>query len=752
MVLLQLACIAALGLGLSRTWLDKPFYEDDGNWFYFAVLRNRGMRINSSAHVVPGHFGIHWVALQFARLFDADSPRFFYALKAAWLTATSLALYGMVYLFTADTLAAFMSAMAYTLVWTTPNTLYLLTYAEHFFLLPLIVAVSGMRLGMDGSVAWFALAGVMTAWSTQFKIINTPLLAVMPVGLFWAQSPWWGLAAYGVGAAVQILLPLAVAPGDTQINVLQSTYRPLMAFLRLQVRKHAALARPIYWLMDRSGGREFAESEYVETVHARSGQLKLSAKLEQVSHCLRDLSPMLVLACAGAAALPFSFEPVVLLALVWGAYFLAMQQVQQNYFTPHFSPIWLGVAVAAGVAAADTIHGAAADPASLAVYVLMAAQLAWLARVQVRDREPWRRDMLGYCHADKANFLRVAQTVGEYVRDNSGEDERLLVWGNHPAVYLYARRRGLGMHYLFTYGHGTTVRHDKWLFKDMQEAPPEWIVRYNNAVPESWNIENISGRIGVQYDLVQRIQIKDPKGRVARSYTGMPFDYPIYRRNDVHYLRMLKERARAALGADDAGACKAYLDRALALAPEDVEARLLAELAAAAPQDRRGLVEARVAAEKDPAAKGVAMRLLAALMHRSGEARPCLATLTKAMPLVGEDPAAMLLMGTLLVEMGEVVQGAQMLNEIMRIQPHSPLVMRALAAALVSLGQPEDAAELRRRSQRLVDNDPVLAGVLDGATQKDGVAAHKAAEGEPCLAGEGGGAAASVPDGDGRSA
>lgn len=716
-IILQLACIVALGLGLSRTWLGKPYYEDDGNWFYYAVFRDKGPRINFGVHSVPGHFGLHWVALQLSRVFDDDSPRFFYAAKAAWLTATSLAMYWTVFVFTGDMLSAFLTALAFTLVWTTPNTLFMLTYAEHFFLLPLLVALGAMRLGaVTDQLFWFAVAGGAVAWSTQFKITTTPVLAIMPLGLFWAQSPWWGLAVYGAAAAAQICLPLAVTPSRREVgppqNVLQMTYRSLFAYAAMVAGKYPALG-PLKQFLWRLGNVQRVNPyEYVSTVHRMHDGRTLAQKLEQVMHGVRDLSPLLVLAVAGVASLPWRFEPVVFAGLGFSAYFVLMQQVQGNYFTPHFSPIWVGVSIAAGVTAAQAIHQDGANAGSLVAYVLMAGQLAWLARVQVRESKPWRKDAVGYCHADKAYFMRVAQTVGEYVRDNSEENERLLVWGNHPAVYLYARRQTVGMKYLFTYGHSTVVRHEAHLFQALQETPPEWIVRYNNVVPESWNIENISGRTGVRYDLVQRIQIKDPKGRVARSYTGMPFDYPIYRRNDAHYLRMLKERARAALDADDAGACRVYLDRALALAPDDIEALLLAELAAAAPQDRRGLVEARVGVEKDPVAKGVALRLLAQQMRREGAVRPCLATLTKAMPLVGEDPAAMLLMGSLLVEMGEVAQGAQMLNEIMRIQPHSPLIMRALAEALVPLGQPEDAAELRRRAQRLVDNDPVLARVL----------------------------------------
>ena len=738
-IFLELLCIVALGLGLSRTWLDKPFYEDDGFWFYFAVFRDRGIRINGAYHAVQGHFGVQWVALQYARLCGDDSPRAFYALKAYWLAATSLVLYWTVYVYTGDTLASFLAGLFFTLVWTTPNTLFMLTYAEHFFLLPLFVAIGAMRMGaVSDQAAWYALAGVATAWTVQLKIINLPLLGLMALGLFWAPSPWSASAAYFGLAAVQTLLPLLAAPrrskGGHMYNALQVSYRTLAVYLDSLANKRPAF-RP---LADKAlawcGMRGVHPDEYVAQMQRFKGQ-PLAQRLSQVMHGVRDLSPLLVLAGAGAAALPWAFEPVVLAALGTSLFYLGLQQVQRNYFTPHFSPIWAGVAVAAGVAAARTMERAGVDASAMAVYVLLAAQAAWLVRVQLRDREPGRKDMLGYLPPDKAYFLRSAEAVGQYVRDNSQPHEKMLVWGNHPSVYLYARRQSVRIKYFFTYAHGTTVRHEDALFAVLQETPPEWIVRYNNVVPERWDINNIAGRIGVQYDLVQRIQIKDPKGRVVRAYTGMLLDYPIYRRNDAHYLRMLDERAGAALGAGDDEACRTYLDRALELAPQDAEARILADLLAAAPAERAGLLKARLDESGDPAAAAVVLRLLAVEMRRAGEAKASLPLLTKAMAKAPADSAVMRAMGEALVDLGEVAKGAQMLNEVMRVQPHSPLVMLALADALVPLGQPEDAAQLRRMAGRLVGNDPLLKRVLGaggmgagGAAASDGGAAQAAGQ------------------------
>lgn len=716
-IVIELLCIVALGLYLSRTWLEKPYYEDDGNWFYYAVFRNKGPKINRPGHSVPGHFGVHWLALQFARLFDDDSPRFFYALKAAWLAATSLAVYWVLFLFTQDTLVAFLGGVFFTLVWTTPNTLYMLTYAEHFFLLPLLCALGAMTLGVQGGHwLWFVLAGVFTGWTTQFKITNLPVLGLLPLGLFWAQTPWTGLAFYSVGGAAQILLPLAVVPsakrGGPAQNVLQMSYRPLIAYVNLLAKKYKVLHSLSERLWKAGNVNTFSKTEYVETVRKMHDQKTIIQKLEQVGHCVRDLLPLLVLAVAGVAMMPWHFEPVVVVALVLAAYYLFVQQLQQNYFTPHFSPVWVGVAMAAAAAAGQVLNGGRTDAGSMTVYVLLAALVCRMAYVHYQDRQPGREDMVGHCPPDKAHFMRVAQAVGEFVRDNSEEHERVLVWGNHPAVYLYARRQCVKMMHLFTYGHGTSVRHEDDLFKTLQASPPEWIVHYNNVVPENWDIDNIAGRTGVRYDLKQRIQIKDSRGRVVRAYTGMPFDYPIYRRNDAHYLLMLRERALAALDTGDAEACRFYLDRALSLAPDDVEAGLLDELAATPADDRRGMLQERLAAAKEPAVKDVLLRLLAGEMRRVGEVRPCLAMLTKSVSQGRSGPATMRLLGELLVDLGEVAQGAQMLNEVMRTYPHSPLVMIPLAKALIALKQPDDAAELQRRAEILVNNDLMLARVL----------------------------------------
>lgn len=189
----------------------KPLSEDDGVWLYQAAFSKDGVRPFEDRYFPMGYFNVQWLYAAVARFFPLRSSRDYHAVKLGWYALTALSVYALGLALTSDRLTALLSAELFILATAMPNTLFMFTYAEHFFQLPLNLCLTLTLLGFAGG-GWplFLLAGLCAGWAVQMKIVTLAVVGPVFLAAWFAPSPVFAALAYAVGFAVLMVLPLAL--------------------------------------------------------------------------------------------------------------------------------------------------------------------------------------------------------------------------------------------------------------------------------------------------------------------------------------------------------------------------------------------------------------------------------------------------------------------------------------------------------------------------------------------------------------
>ena len=136
-------------------------------------------------------------------------------------------------------------------------------------------------------------------------------------------------------------------------------------------------------------------------------------------------------------------------------------------------------------------------------------------------------------------YAQVAVDIGEYIKSNTNENDRIYVWGNMPVVYLYSERECVDFQYLFTYpvGVGIINSNYKVLLIHLKRNPPKYFTFFQYIdIVDSWNMEKVQSKINVPYKLEKMYPVRNQQ----KEYHPIP----LYVRDDEIYLKMLLERFR----------------------------------------------------------------------------------------------------------------------------------------------------------------------------------------------------------------
>ena len=200
-----------LSLLLTFPMVRKPLSEDDGNWFYLAVFWKKGVRLYKDSYYVYGYFGIQWIVSKIYNLLGFEKPCFFYYFKAAWYTLNTLSIYWLVLCFWHEPILALVAGMVFAIIIAIPNTLFVLTYGEHFFILPINLSIIFAYYGLSSGNSWyFALAGLMSAWAIQIKPTALLFCFTLPVAFYCVSNVYLPLIVYTVVLIGFNLLPIVV--------------------------------------------------------------------------------------------------------------------------------------------------------------------------------------------------------------------------------------------------------------------------------------------------------------------------------------------------------------------------------------------------------------------------------------------------------------------------------------------------------------------------------------------------------------
>ncbi len=160
------------------------------------------------------------------------------------------------------------------------------------------------------------------------------------------------------------------------------------------------------------------------------------------------------------------------------------------YFRPHYFILLLPItALLAGIAVAASIEALAAPETKRFKYVPA------IFFVAVFVFSVWRQHTF-YFSLDPAAAMKTtygaspffsALEIGNYLRQNAGEDARIAVLGSEPEIYFYAQRRS-ATGYLYMYSlivrHRFTDRMQQELMREVSANRPDYLVYVD--VPDSW--------------------------------------------------------------------------------------------------------------------------------------------------------------------------------------------------------------------------------------------------------------------------
>ena len=210
-LLINLLVLLIVSFILNLPMTRKPLSEDDGNWYYPAVFRNKGCRLYKNYFWVFGYFCVHWLASIIYNLFNFKNFEVFYYFKIIWYSLTSISIYWLTYCFWHNDILSLTAGLVFAIVTATPNTLFMLTYGEHFFILPINLCIIFTYYGIStGNLLFYFLAGLSSAWAFQIKPTALLFCILLPISFYLSPEFYWVIGIYFIAFISLNLLPLLI--------------------------------------------------------------------------------------------------------------------------------------------------------------------------------------------------------------------------------------------------------------------------------------------------------------------------------------------------------------------------------------------------------------------------------------------------------------------------------------------------------------------------------------------------------------
>lgn len=485
------AGLLLLTLLLLSPLLYYPFARDHGMYMVVAETMSRGGIPYADAWDLktPGIFFVFRTALS---LFGRDmwGVR---VIELLFLAGTALALSRLGRRLFPDWATAGPMGAAFFLLFAAFNLNYWHTaQAESFLMLPLVLGIDFALIALakpgnrQGSVA-AALSGICMAVVFVFKFPNIlpvacclPLIVTMPSSDPEAgqSSRFHRLLPVFIWYTAGTLLPLAVVASWFAAS---GAWDPMVETLFVFAPRYAGITAS-------SGLLAHGVNVFTGFFMPGSGLLMLKwLCLAGLVICLRSKKN------TGRFVLPLWF--ILSLAVIW---------VQGKFFLYHYLPLYLPCALLAGVAVAAIARGLSSRVRGseraqrrvkaflIAFLLVMPFQLDagtlmqhWREARQAAPVTAHGKDLSIY--SDGTDFSLAADLeVADYLRQNTGPDDTLFIWGYETLVYFLAERQQASR-FVTHQPLASTWQMPKWreeLMTDLVGRPPARIlVIRNDAMP-----------------------------------------------------------------------------------------------------------------------------------------------------------------------------------------------------------------------------------------------------------------------------
>ena len=690
----------------------KPLSEDDGNWFYPAVFGDRGVRIYKNFNSAYGYFCIQWMAAKLYNLLKIQKLAFFYYFKIIWYALTSVSIYWMTFCFWHNDILSLISALIFAIVTAVGNTLFVLTYGEHFFILPINLSIIFTSYGVStGNVLYFFLAGLTSAGAFQIKPTALLFSIILPLMFHFSDNFLLALFSYSTCFIFLTCLPIALIykqKGNYKYY-LRMLIGPIIVLCKISI-SHARL--PLINLFDNIlKWLEYdAGVSYIESHYNKSLKIQWLSFKRFMFPAIKDLYLVLILAAAQIIALflkfdPFSFSMVVLFIL-----FLLMQQAQKNYYTPHFNPCWAPISILAAKTVCDMWPYLLNSGAlGWAMITFMAIESIKIGGIIVKSFSKAERDKFGFLSPAIGMLFRLCESIGKYIQETSKENDKLFVWGDQPSIYLYAKREAFDTDYLIIYAHHGRILREKELLDSLREKPPELLLFYNYKVNDGWNVQRLQETIGIPYNLLHRFNITDNQGRTLQDQSGIVFDFPLYRRDDEKYREILLDRALIAQKNGGVNEARKHLEDILQMLPKDYEASiwlsLLENNGDQSGRSRRYL-ETELSQNTNSFKRSILLRLLADMDVAAGDSNSAMEKYEEALDLNPRDFRNYNGLGELYFSQGNTQVAFRSFQKAIELNPYSSDALSNIGVLLAQAGKREDATKCFQKALAFMPSHP----------------------------------------------
>ncbi|MFT5051325.1 MAG: hypothetical protein ACI8QZ_002736 [Chlamydiales bacterium] len=491
-----LALIALAFFAVRWRWFGVPFERDEGEYAYGGQLLLDGVPpyVGIYNMKLPGIYAIYALLLASG----GSAVRAVHAGLAAADVASFIALYVLARrLFDAATGIACAAVLA--VLFLLPSVQASSANAEHFVLpfalwgLATLARVHDGRSGLGGRQ--LLLAGMLLGLAVLVKQHGALLAAagVMTVALQrapGADAPgrWSGSALVSLGIVLPYALTVALYAAGGHL----SDFWHWTVSYAMRYTQEAPISMGLERLAKRSGAL-FMDAPLILSA-ATLGLVLLVANARLRRHW-RFIAPV-VLGSAAAITPGFYFRPHYFVLLLPAAALLAVAGVR--VLTGPRQRVFMGTALAL-VAGVPLLHS------------------EWLFALS--PTEVSRR-----LYGD--NPFPESLVVGDYLAQHAAPDDRLLVLGSEPQIYVYSGLRG-ATGFVYTYAlmeqHEFARSMQEQLIRETEEVEPRWMVMVRH--PQSWVrraesdplIFRWSERSLADFDLVARMPLGSGRSRLVEG-------------------------------------------------------------------------------------------------------------------------------------------------------------------------------------------------------------------------------------------
>jgi hypothetical protein len=466
-VLFILACLTCIAIRIRL--LNLPLERDEGEYAYAGQLMLHGIAPYKLAYNMkfPGTYAAYAMIMS---LFGQTTVGVHLGLLLVNLATVGLVLLIGLRLVNWETGLA--AATTYVVLAVNPAVIGLAAHATHFVVL---FTLAGLLL-LVGDTSSSSLASIFISG----LLLGVAVLMKQPGIMFLILGFFWLLYRERKQPLPRLLSILAVFTFAALLSLIIATGAVWFA---------GALRSCWFWCV------QYARV-YGTSISIKEGwDLFLSNVRVVIGECW----PIWLLSAAGlviALAKPGKFRPLFLVGLTIAS---ALAVSMGLYFRPHYFVMLLpALSLFAGVAAA---YAAATQQVITRVIALLVFAISVAFPIATRAEYFFWMSPVDACRFRYGeNPFPEAIKVADFLRENSGPDERLVVLGSEPEIYFYSRRQSAsGFIYMYPLMEQQRFasQMQRQMIEEVEKNRPGFVVWV--WTPMSWRVAASSERLLFQW-------------------------------------------------------------------------------------------------------------------------------------------------------------------------------------------------------------------------------------------------------------